>query len=75
MNGRCRMRKGSRHVVCGYRRGGHFRRRLMDMGFTPGTEFRVVKETPLAGLYDANPYKYPSNPCYQSITKSLKMYN
>ncbi len=47
MNGRCRMRKGSRHVVCGYRRGGHFRRRLMDMGFTPGTEFRVVKETPL----------------------------
>jgi len=46
MNNRCRMRRGSRHVVCGYRRGGRFRRRLMDMGFTPGTEFRVVKETP-----------------------------
>ena len=40
------IRKGSKHVVCRYRKGGHFRRRLMDMGFTPGTEFHIVKETP-----------------------------
>jgi hypothetical protein len=40
----------------------------------PGYLLKVeIKQ--LAGLYDANPYKYPSNPCYQSITKSLKMYN
>ncbi len=44
MNRRGIMCKGSQHVVCRYRRGGHFRRRLMDMGFTPGTEFSVVKD-------------------------------
>lgn len=46
MQNRHKMRKGTRHIVTGYRKGGHFRRRLMDLGFTPGTEFRVVKDTP-----------------------------
>lgn len=40
-------KEGDQVVVCRITGGGPLRRRLLEMGLTPGTEVRVVKYAPL----------------------------
>lgn len=42
-------RSGERHVVVSVGGSGALRRRLLEFGFVPGTEVRVIRRAPFGG--------------------------